>query len=86
LGQQGQTAPGEVRGRRIEQRAVIGERDVVEIVVGIVGIEGAEAAIPALQTDDPFARRSIAASKTAPRSPRTRSIAMATTAVSVEIG
>ena len=38
------------------KRAVIGERDVVQIFTVVVGIEGAEAAIRALQPLDPFAR------------------------------
>ena len=41
LGQHRDAARGDVGGRRIEQRAVVGERDVVEVIVGVVGVEGA---------------------------------------------
>ncbi len=34
---------------------MIGERNVVQIVIGVVGIERAPAAVLALQTLDPFA-------------------------------
>ena len=56
LRQHRDAARRDIFGRRIEQRAVIGERDVVEIAVVVVGIEGAPAAILALQTEQPFAR------------------------------
>ena len=35
---------------------MVGERDVIEIIVGVVGVEGGPAAVPALQALDPFAR------------------------------
>ena len=54
LGQHADAAGADVGGRRIEQRAVIGERNVVEVVVDIVGIERRPAAIAALQALDPF--------------------------------
>ena len=56
LRQHRQAARGDVLGRRIEQRAVIGERDVVEIVIFVVGVERAPGAVLALHADDPFAR------------------------------
>ena len=49
LRQHRHTARGDVLGRRIEQGAVVGERNVVEIVVFVVGVERAPAAVPALQ-------------------------------------
>ena len=36
---------------------MVGEGDVVEVVVGVVGVEGGPAAVLALQADDPLARR-----------------------------
>ena len=66
---------------------MVGERDVVEIRVGVVGVEGRPCAILALQSLDPFARPGDGrqngrpdALVTPPRS--ARSIAIATTAVS----
>ena len=56
LGQEGNAARRDIRGRRIKQRAVIGERDVVQEVMIVVGIEGAPAAIAALHADDPLPR------------------------------
>jgi hypothetical protein len=50
------TRAGNVFGRRIEQRAVIGERNRVEVVVRVVGIEGGEAAVLRLQRDHPVRR------------------------------
>ena len=44
----------DIGGRRIEQRAMIGEGNVVEIVVVVVGVEGAPAAVAALHAGDPF--------------------------------
>ncbi len=55
LGQHRDAARRDVGGRRIEQRAVVGERDVVEVVVGVVGVEGGETAVAALQALDPLA-------------------------------
>src|SRR3546814_12210194 len=40
--------------RRIEQCSMVGERDVVEVVVRIVCVERTPAAILALHADDPF--------------------------------
>ena len=51
------TAGGDVLGRRIEQCAMIGERDVVQIVVLVVGIERAPSRVVALHPQDPFVRR-----------------------------
>ena len=61
LGQHRHTASGYVLGRRIEQRAMVGERDIVEVKIVVVGIEGAPAAILALQADVHSRPRSIAA-------------------------
>ena len=52
----GNNPRGHVVGRRIEQRAVIGERNVVEIVFEIVGIERRKAAVAALHPDQPVKR------------------------------
>src|SRR4030095_10561602 len=38
-------APGQVFGRRVEQGAVVGERDVVQIDAIVVGVERAPAAV-----------------------------------------
>ena len=91
LGQHADAAGADIRGRRIEQRAMIGERNVVEIVIDIVGIEGRPAAVAALQAGDPFdaARDRLVVAwnrraRTASR--RARSIAMTTTAVSSRSG
>ena len=56
LRQHGDAARRHVGRRRIEQRAVIGEGDVVEIVISVIGVERAPAAVAALQALDPFAR------------------------------
>ena len=42
-----------VHGRRIQQRTVIREGDVVEIIVLVFGVKGAPAAVAALHADDP---------------------------------
>src|SRR5258707_13955672 len=55
LGQHRDAAGGNVLGRRIEQRAVIGVRNIVEIIFEIVDVEGGPAAITALHALDPFA-------------------------------
>ena len=55
LRQHGNTSRANVLSRGVEQCAVIGERDIVEILVVVVGVEGAPAAIAALHADDPFA-------------------------------
>src|SRR5258705_10625403 len=55
LGQHRDAAGGNVFGRRIEQRAVIGEWNIVEIIFEIVDVEGGPAAIAALHALDPFA-------------------------------
>ncbi len=55
LRQHRDAARGDVLGRRIEQRAVVGERDVVEVVFEVVDVEGGPAAVAALQALDPLA-------------------------------
>ncbi len=55
LGQHRDAAGGDVLGRRIEQRAMIGERNVVEIIFEIVDVEGGPAAVAALHALDPLA-------------------------------
>ena len=56
LAQHGKAAGGDVGGGRVEQRAVIGEGDVVEVVGGVVDVEGAPAAVGALHAEHPFPR------------------------------
>src|SRR5271165_3713465 len=47
---------GDIARGRIEERAVIGERDLVEVVAGVVGVERGEAAVLALHSDQPIER------------------------------
>ena len=47
--------PVRILGWGIEQGAVIGKRDIVEIAVIVVRVEGAPAAVAALQSGGPFA-------------------------------
>src|SRR5207244_2549385 len=54
LGEEAQTTGGHISRWRVEQRAMIRERDVVQVVVRVVGIEGGPPTVPALHTDDPF--------------------------------
>ena len=88
LRQHRDAARGHILGRRIEQRAVIGERDVVEIVLEVVGVEGA----PSRRRGSACPRsirvpRSIARRNPCCRSSRCiRSIAITTTAVSSRSG
>ena len=56
MAQHGETAGRDIRRRRIEQGTVIGERDIIQIIIVIIGIEGAPAAVGALQAFDPLAR------------------------------
>src|SRR3981081_1931829 len=39
---------GDIARRRIQERAMIGEGDLVEVVAGVIGVEGGEAAVLAL--------------------------------------
>ncbi len=55
LGEEGHAARRDIRGRRVQQRPVVGERDVVEVKMSVVGVERAPAAIPALHPDHPGA-------------------------------
>src|SRR6185312_16943423 len=55
LRQKAEAARRYVGGRRVEQRAVIGERDVVQGIMRVVGVERAPAAVLALHADDPLA-------------------------------
>src|SRR5580698_4278319 len=52
-GQHLQNAPGNVDGRRIEHRVMIGKRDVLEDHLRVVFIEAGPAAIPALHGEYP---------------------------------
>src|SRR5262249_9748517 len=54
LGQHGKASSGKIGCWRIEQRTMIGERDVVEIVAGVVSVERSPSAVAALHTDDPL--------------------------------
>src|SRR5271170_7174941 len=58
LSQHRDAARGDVLGRRIEQRPMIRERDVIEIVFEIVDVEGGPTAIAALHALDPLAAAS----------------------------
>src|SRR6185503_19220490 len=53
LSQHRRAAGRYVRGRRVEQCAVIGKRNLIQVVV--VVIEGAPPAVTALHADDPLA-------------------------------
>src|SRR5215472_10692622 len=54
LDQHGKASSGKIGCWRIEQRTMIGERDVVEIVAGVVSVERSPSAVAALHTDDPL--------------------------------
>src|SRR5262249_2362655 len=54
LGQHGKASSGKIGCWRIEQRTMIGERDVVEIVAGVGRVDRTPPAIAALHTDDPL--------------------------------
>ena len=54
LRQHGQTARGDVLRRRVEQRAMVREWNVVQIVVAVVSVESAPGAVAALQAVDPL--------------------------------
>ena len=56
LGEEAEASGTDIGRRGVEQRAVIGERDVVQIVVRVVGIKRSPAAISALHPDDPLGR------------------------------
>ena len=56
LRQKRHAARGDVRRRRIQQRAVIGERDVVQVEMRVLRLERAPAAVGGLHADDPLAR------------------------------
>ena len=58
LGQHRHAAGRDILGRRIEQRTMIGERNVVEIIFEIVDIERGPTAIAALHALDPLAAAS----------------------------
>ena len=53
LRQEGYAARGDVGGGWIEQRAVVGEGDVVQVELGVFRFECAPAAVAALHADDP---------------------------------
>ena len=55
LRQERHAARGDIGGRRIEQSAMIGERDVVQIEMRVLRLERAPAAVGRLHADDPFA-------------------------------
>ena len=74
-------AGGDIDRRRVEQGAVVGERDVVQVVGGIVGVECAPAAVGALHALDPLAARGRCNSGEI-LGPAARSSAITTTAVS----
>ncbi len=54
LGEKADAARADIGARRVEQRAVIGERDVIEIEMHVVGVERAPPAVAALHAEDPF--------------------------------
>src|SRR5258708_19090320 len=53
LRQHDDAARTHVCGGRVEQRAVVGERNMVEDVMRVLGVEGAPAAVPRLHPDEP---------------------------------
>ena len=55
LAQHRQAARADIGCRRIEQGAVIGKWNVVEVMIVVIRIEGAPAAVPALHAFDPLA-------------------------------
>ena len=85
LRQERDAARGDVGGRRIEQRAVIGERDVVEVVVRVVGSNAPQPPFAALHADDPFRARARSPPRMR-RDRRSRCSSMPTTAVSSTSG
>src|SRR5439155_22495463 len=56
LRQKAETACADIGARRIKQRAMIGERNMVEVVMRVVGIERRPTAVAALHAEDPFGR------------------------------
>src|SRR5262249_36631767 len=48
-----ESAAGEIFRRRVEQRAVVGERNIVEEELVVVGLEGAPATVGALHAEEP---------------------------------
>ena len=54
LGHHADAAGADIGRRRVEQRAVIGKGNVVEVVIDVVGVEGAPAAILTLQSHGPL--------------------------------
>ena len=54
LRQKTETAGADIGSRRVEQRAVIGERNMVEEVMGVVGVEGCPSRHSALHSNDPL--------------------------------
>src|SRR5579862_9279029 len=54
LRQHREATRGDVFGRWVEQGAMIGERNVVEVVIDVVDVESGPAAIAALQALDPL--------------------------------
>ena len=56
LGEEPKATGADIGSRGVEQCAMISERDMVQVVMGIVGVEGAPTTISALHPDDPFRR------------------------------
>src|SRR6516164_7457161 len=56
LGEEAETSSADIGGRRIEQRAVVGEWDMIEVIVRIVGVKRAPPAVSALHSDHPLCR------------------------------
>src|SRR5206468_5047940 len=54
LSEEAEASGGDIGRRGVQQRAVVGEWDVVQVVVRIVGIKRSPAAISALHPDDPL--------------------------------
>src|SRR5262249_13659178 len=54
LDQKADTTRADIRSRRVEQSPMVGKRDGVQLVVGIISVEGSPPAIAALHADDPL--------------------------------
>src|SRR6516162_199824 len=56
LGEEPEASSAHIGRRRVEQCAMISERNMVQVVMGVVSVEGAPPAISALHAHHPFGR------------------------------